>query len=274
MIRRLFLVVVAATLVSTSAAAQQGRARRVESQPAAAVRTARVDVATAPAAFTSIPFAPGERLFYDVSWNSNATAATVVLQVGDRGKYFGKEALPISADVETVGLVKFLASVDLAFKSYSDPKTLLPIRAESSMTINGKAEKGDVVFDRTKKVAVAGQRTTPIGPETGDLLGLFYRLRAMKLAEGDEVVLDSFDGRNRAQVKVVVEGKEQLDTALGARKAQRIAFIPIENGAPNDANKIRVWYTDDAARVPVLVTATPKFGAIRMAIKNGANARR
>ena len=274
MIRRLILLAVAIGMVATSVAAQQGRARRVQEQPAAAVRTPRVDAAAAPAPFSSVPFSPGERLLYDVSWNNNATAATVVLTVGDRGKYFGKEALPISADVETVGLVKFLASVDLAFKSYTDPKTLLPFRAESNMTINGKAEKGDVVFDRAKKVAVSGERTTPIGPETGDLLGLFYRLRAMKLAEGDEIVLDSFDGRSRTEVKVIVEGKEQIDTALGARKAQRIAFLPVENGAPSDANKIRVWYTDDATRLPVLVTASPKFGAIRMAIKSNANARR
>ena len=106
------------------------------------------------------------------------------------------------------------------------------------------------------------------------MLGLFYRLRAMKLAEGDEVMLDSFDGRNRAQVKVVVEATEQIDSPLGAKRAQRVAFMPFENGAPNDSNRIRVWYTDDAARVPVLVTASPKFGAIRMALRNGANARR
>jgi hypothetical protein len=272
MLRRVVLFAIAASLAAAPVFGQEGRARRVETQPAAAVRTPRADVAAAPG-FAKLPFVSGERLSYDVVWNNKANAATVVLSVGERKSYFGKEAFPIEADVQTVGLVKFIANVDATFKSYADPKTLLPHRAEQSTSINGKVDKGEVVFDRTKQVAVANGRTLKIGPETGDMLALFYRFRATPMKAGESVVLDGYDGKTRTQVKVAVEEREQVQTAGGSREAFRVAFLPYKNGAPSDDLHIRVWYTADASRVPVLVTASPDFGDVKMTLRDSRNAK-
>lgn len=271
--RRFALLTVSLCLLVSSVAAQENRARRVEQQPAAAVRAPSAEAGAA-SAIKKIPFAPGERLTYDVSWNNNATAATVVLSVGERGKHFGKETLPLTADVQTVGLVRFLASVDLDYNSYNDPKTLLPHRADHRTTVNGRTDKGSIVFDRVKNVAVPeGGKPAPIGPETGDLLSLFYRTRALPLAKGDTAVLDGYDGKGQKQIKIVVEEREQIKTALGTKQAIRVAFMPFERGAPSDDLKIRVWYIDDATRIPALITAQPDFGAIRVALKSSANAK-
>ena len=87
------------------------------------------------------------------------------------------------------------------------------------------------------------------------------------------VVLDGYDGKTRTQVKVAVEEREQVQTAGGSREAFRVAFLPYKNGVPSDALQIRVWYTADASHVPVLVTAKPVFGDVKMTLRDSRNAK-
>jgi uncharacterized protein DUF3108 len=267
MLRRLTILTVACCLLAPAALAQGTRARRVEQRPAAAISAPRPEPGAPSLAVASVPFGPGETLSYDVEWNNNTTAATLVMRVGDRGTYFGQEGLELSADVETVGMVRFFASVQGTFKSYSNPKTLLPFRAEDRSSVNGKNQSRTIVFDRAKSVAVVDTRSTPIGADTGDPLALFYRLRATPLKVGDTLTLDGFVER-REQWKVVVEARESVSAPRGRANAFRVAFMPIKGGQPDDHNKIRVWFTDDALRLPVLITAEPDFGPIRMTLSS------
>lgn len=266
MVRRLTLLTIVFCLAGATVLAQDGRPRRVEQQPAAAVRAPRAEPSANPLALPSIPFAPGETLSYDVEWNNSTQAATVVLSVGDRGKYFGHEGLPLSADIRTVGLVRFMAAVQIDYKSYSNPLTMLPFRSDNEQSINGKNESRSVIFDREKNVAIVGTKSTPIAEDTGDPLSLFYRVRALPLKVGQSHTLDGFAGDRRTQMKAVVEARETVETPKGRANAFRVAFIPINNGKPDDRNKIRVWFTDNAARLPVLITAEPEFGPVRMTL--------
>jgi hypothetical protein len=268
MVRRFLILAVVSCFAATAVVAQEARPRRVQEQPAAAVRVPRAEPAASPLALKAIPFAPGETLSYDVEWNDSARAATVVLSVGERGKYFGQEGLALSADVETVGMVRFLAAVQIAYKSYSNPSTMLPFRAEDTQSINGKNRSRSIVFDRAKNVAVVGSQTTPIAADTGDPLSLFYRLRALPLKVGDTITLDGLNGDRRQQMRAAVEARESITTLRGRANAFRVAFMPIKNGQPDDSIQIRVWFTDDAARLPVLVTAQPEFGSIRMTLSS------
>lgn len=265
MLRRITILAAITGLVAAPVFAQGTRSRRVEQQPAAVVSGPKAAAAepAAAAAIAAVPFGPGETLSYDVDWNNNTRAATLVLSVGDRGTFFGQTGLPISADVETVGMVRLFASVQGAFKTYSDPKTLLPFRAENRSTVNGKQENRTIVFDRDKSVAVVGSRSTPIGADTADPLALFYRLRAMPLKVGETITLDGFVDR-REQWKAVVEAREAVPGGKG--NAFRVAFMPLKGGQPDDSNKVRIWFTDNAGRVPVLITAEPQFGPIRLTL--------
>jgi hypothetical protein len=266
MARRFLTLAVVSFLTATAVLAQEARPRRVQEQPAVAVRLPRAAPAANPLALPSVPFGPGETLSYDVEWNNSARAATVVLRVGDRAKYFGQEGLALSADVETVGMVRFLAAVEIAYKSYSNPSTMLPFRAEDAQSINGRSKSRSVVFDRAKNVAVVGSTTTEIAADTGDPLSLFYRLRALPMKVGDTITLDGLAGERRQQMRAVVEAREMVATPRGRANAFRVAFQPIRNGQPDDRDRIRVWFTDDATRLPVLVTAEPEFGPIKLTL--------
>lgn len=269
-IRSFILVVVALGIVPASAPGQATtRTRRVQEQPAAAVRAPKADVAAeavAPAVptFEKLPFGPGETLTYDIAWNGSTTAATMVLTVGDKSA----DGMPIRADVETVGLTRFLAAVDAVYTTYCSPRTVLGNRTEFETTFNGKSQRGSTVFDRKKNVAVSAQATTPIGAETSDGLSLFYRLRALPLKAGEVLTLDGVEGRNRRQVRAIVEARESIASTNGNLPAIRVAFMPMVGGQPDDQNRVRVWYSDDIARVPLLITAEPEVGSIRVTLRS------
>lgn len=276
--RKFVLVAVVLALVSATTPAYQGttRTRRVQQQPTAAVRTPRAETAEAVPAvptFEKLPFGPGETLAYDIAWNGSTTAATMVMTVGDRGAYFGAEGLPIRVDVETVGLTRFLAALDAVYTTYCSPRTVLGNRTEYESTFNGKSQRGSTVFDRKKNVAVSGQSTTPIDPETSDGLSLFYRLRALPLKSGETLTLDGVEGRNRRQIRAIVEARESIASTNGKVNAIRVAFVPLVGGQPDDRNRIRVWYSDDIARVPLLITAEPEVGSIRVTLRSARGTR-
>ena len=272
MLRRLTIFAVAFGLFAASGLAQGARARRVEQQPAAAVSAPHAATTASALALPALPFAPGETLTYDVDWNNNTRAATLTLTVGERGTYFGQQGLQLMADVETVGMVRLFATVQGAFKSFSDPKTLLPFRAENRSSVNGKAQNQTIVFDREKNVAVVGQRSTPIGADTGDPLSLFYRLRAMPLKVGDTITLDGFVER-REQWKAVVEAREAVPADQGHANAFRVAFIPIKGGQPDDSNKVRIWFTDTASTT-CPCSSPPSRTSVRSACRSRARAAR
>jgi len=273
MLRRLTLGAVVLSLFVPVVSAQGTRPRTVQQRPAASVGAPQPKQPTAapsPLAFASVPFLAGETLSYNVDWNGNGTAATVVLRVGDKKTYFGNEALPLSADVATVGMVKFLANVQIQYTSYASPKTVLPYRTESEQSVNGKSDNKLIVYDRSRNVAVVGDASTPIAADTGDMLTLLYRLRAMPLRVGDTGMIEGFDGRRRFQVKSVVEARESIGNGARKSEALRVALFPIRNGVPDDGMKIRVWYSADASRIPVMITAEPEFGSIRMTLSKVA----
>jgi hypothetical protein len=257
--RRAWVLICAVTFLVGSVNANQERPRRVD---LAANKTA-----AAPRAFTSLPFAPGENLSYAVDWNGYVTAAKVELAVVDRGNFFGQEGLHLSADIRTVGLVRQLfAAIDNRYQSYANPATVLPFRYERNTKVNQRSDSGSVLFDRRKLLATVDGTSTQIGPETGDALSLFYRVRALPLQPGDAFVLDGFEKSRRVEMRCKVEARERVQTGLGSAAAVRVAFVPVRNGTPDDTDRIRVWFADDFTHLPVLVTASPEFGDVRMTL--------
>ena len=266
MVRR-FALLFAVLLLVASAVGAQTRARKVETRNAASVSAPRAAVPGGAATFAAVPFAPGEVLSYDIDWNNYGAAAHLDLSVAERGKFFGRDGLHLTADVKTVGLVRSLfAAVDSHSDSYVDPRTVLPFRTVRESSWNGRSDSATVTFDRAKNTATAASGPIDIGPETGDALGIIYRLRALPLKDGDSMTLDGVEGNKRMQVRASVEGRERVTTRAGEFNAIRVACVPLRDGQPDEGRRFVMFYSDDKARLPVLITATPQIGTIRVAL--------
>jgi hypothetical protein len=269
-LRRLVLLLIATALLGASTLAQTTRSRRVETKPAVSSHTplAAAPPAPAPAAFAALPFAPVETLSYSVDWNDFLKAANLDLTVAERGKFFGREGFRLSADVRTVGLVRTIAAVlDARLDTYADPKTLLPYRTERRTSVNGQTKNETITYNRSKGVATTAEGAPlAIGAETSDVISLFYRVRALPLKVEDSFTLDVLENGKRSTVRATVDEGGEISTPAGRFKSLRVSFVPIRNGQPDDSARLRVWYSDDRSRLPLLITAQPKIGPIKMTL--------
>jgi hypothetical protein len=226
---------------------------------------------------------PGERLTYSVKWN-DLLAAKVVMTADQAGdKQYGN-AHRVEVKVDTVGMVKDIIKVSDRFTAFLDPKTDLPFRAERDILEGPKTEQGFTLFDQDKHLAtVADTKPVSIAPETHDIASLFWAIRNVDLKASANEKIHAFNSGEKKMFATFIEvGKrEQITTSKGKYQTVQLV-IKLQDQKPSadkqkplqptDKYAIRMWVTDDAQRLPVLITAQPPFGKIQMELVETAPA--
>ena len=215
--------------------------------------------AVAPLSFSQSPYRVGERLTYNVSFSNFPSAAHVEVEVVSRGNHFGRDAIQLRAHVETSGVVNVaLFAINNDYMTYIDPETGLPFRSEES--VRDAIKSADSVQDYNQP---AGNEAIPPKqkgfPGTYDFVSAFYRARALPLADGG---VYNFSVRGEAieyQAELKVTGRELIRTNVGSFPAIATQ-IKVSN---SPLRSLKVYFSDDAGHVPVLVVARVKAGELR-----------
>lgn len=209
--------------------------------------------------FSQAPYQIGERLTYNVSYSNFPSAAHAALHIVSRGVHHGRDAIELRAHIETTGVVNVaLLALNNDYTSYVDPSTGLPFRSEE--TTRDATRSADSAHDFNQP---AGNEAIPPkrkgSPGTYDFLSAFYRARALPLATGG---VYSFTVRGEATehyVEFKVTGREAVNTNVGSFNAivtrVRVSNSPLRN--------VKVYFSDDERRVPVLITAEIGNGDLR-----------
>ncbi len=230
---------------------------------AARGQQARTDVTTAP--FSQAPYAVGERLTYTVSFSNFPTAAHVEIQVAGRGQLYGREGVELRAHVETIGVVSAaLYALNNGYATFVDPATGLPYRAQQSIRQGGRVE--NVTQDYNTPLgdtALARGRDLVVTAGTFDFLSALYRLRALPLAQGATYALSVRNGETVYDAEVRVTGRETLKTNVGSSNAI-VTQVRVRGNSQADDYRLRLYFTDDELRVPVLITVRHPAGEIRV----------
>ncbi|MBL8152458.1 MAG: DUF3108 domain-containing protein, partial [Blastocatellia bacterium] len=224
---------------------------------------------TAKEAKTVYNFKNGEQLTYAVKWR-DLRAAKVLLLTEQLSE---KESLPanpykVEVKIETVGVAKNLVEVRDSYVAYLNPETRFPYRAERDIVEGFKKEKGSVTYDQEKLVVVNENKDSfTLIDRSHDLASILWAIRAMDLKQGNT---DKFEGFNTVEKKpftthVEVGKREEISTTAGTFSAVEL-IIKMQEGKKGitDPYSIRIWLTDDEKRIPVLITAQPPFGQIKM----------
>ena len=225
---------------------------------------ASTGVANAPA--SAPPYRVGERLGYTVSFSNFTSAAHAETYVAGRGRYFEREGVELRAHVETAGVVSAaLLRLNSHYFSFVDPVTGLPYRAHAE-AVDGTppAEIQEAAAVRPPDLA---SLPTPAsaGPAAAapDLLAALFRLRTLPLAPGARFEFAAEHAGVRYDAELRVEGRETVNTPAGSFNtlAARVRFR--KNDWADD-RRVRVYFSDDERRVPVLLTARVRSGDLRV----------
>ena len=210
-------------------------------------------------------FQIGERLTYVLSWGK-ISAGTAVLEVVGKETLGGRQVLQLLHSARTNDFVSFFYPVNNRVESFIDEEAL-PARLLFKRREGKRKNDIEVLFDQAAHLAIAttdGVRETiavPAGVQ--DTLSCLYAFRSLPLsAVGQSVRIDVYHDKKTYQLERRVEGFERMQTTLGEVDTIRIlAIMPFRGLFLNEGN-IRVWFTNDTARIPVLMRAKVIIGSI------------
>jgi len=212
-----------------------------------------------------MPFRVGERLEYQISWASFATAATVELTVPERRNLYAWSTWHFRASAHTVNPVRRLFSIDDEFDSYTDATTLDTRQYE--MYLNEMGRKVDQVW----RFVPEGQSPRAPGPAvivmpgTRDPLGTLYSLRSVDWQRTTQISAPVDDGNQLYQMRAIREAAgESVEVPAGKFSTTRIGVHVYQHNTEVSGISFAVWIAGDRARTPVVMRADLPFGTLRL----------
>jgi hypothetical protein len=189
----------------------------------------------------------------------------LTLQTKDRRSIEGVDTFHVSATALSVGVVNaFVYKVNDTYESFINASTLQPYRADKRSRRGKKREQSSVTIDQQNRTArTSDGRTIEIPPDTYDVVGLLYAIRAMELAPGKSRAFNVIEDGKVYEIRVNVEGLEKVTTRAGSFNAFRIA-TKTTGGRESNIYNLKLFITSDSRRMPVLITAQPGWGEVRV----------
>jgi hypothetical protein len=215
--------------------------------------------------FSKTPYQVGELLTYNVAFSNFVDAAHVELLVAERGTFFSRDGLQLRAHVETTGVVNAaLYSINNDYTTYVDPTSGLPFRTQQVIREGGRTSDTTSEYNQpVGTTAIPPKLRSGEIPGTYDFLSVLYRLRAMPLMQGGRYYFTVRSDLDEYNAELRVTGREMIKTNVGSFNTIVTQVYVPKNDDVNDY-RIRIFFSDDERRVPVLVTARLRSGDIRV----------
>lgn len=232
-----------------------------QSRPVKSERTLAANTAA-----TRNPFVAGEKLIYDVSWADFIIAGELTIQTDERRSFDGVDAYHVTAQARSVGLVSVLnLKVNDVYDSFINATTLQPFRAEKHSRHGKKQAQSSVTMDHEKRSAqFSAGRTIEIPPNTYDIAGLIFAMRGMDLSIGKTQTFTVLEDEKLYTINVQPEAKEKITTRAGSYDTVRLSTSMMKGRVNDKLYNLRMYITTDARRLPVLITAEPSWGSVRV----------
>ena len=225
----------------------------------------------------ALPFEPGERLIYDVTW-SIFTAGTVSATLGSEGQG-SKDNYTVTTTAQSQGFVSLLFDVQNEFRSFFNPRTLCSERISKKINEGRRHKETEIVFDSERKRAILEERdlTKPNEPLkhaeneipncVEDVVTAFYYLRRQDFQIGKPLHLPVNDGSKTYDVTLDVQAREGIQTPLGNRSAIRVE-PKVFSGLFKRKGRMLVWFSDDDQHLPLRIKFMIAVGPITATLKS------
>jgi hypothetical protein len=207
----------------------------------------------------SVPFRPGEKLFYQVGWMNMTQAATAELSVLPRLDLYGHSAWHFQAVAHTQDPLRYVMILDDQFDSYADARTLATRQYE--MYLNEQGKKSNKKLALNERTPDSEKISAPAG--TRDPLAMLYALRANDWKRRPELLSPIYDGTHFYQMMAHIEAaNDSVTVPAGTFHASRIS-LSVSSRDSGATMHFTVWLANDKARTPVEVDADVPIGTVK-----------
>ena len=228
----------------------------------------------------------GEQLVYKLYYNWNfvwLSAGEVVFDVRDRGAYYH-----LTANGRTYPSYNWFFRVRDRYESYLDKRTLQPLVSIREVHEGGYQRYDSLAFDAAGGTVYSERGKTADGiyeRETyaiescmHDVLSVLYHARNVDfggMREGDQVPVNVFMDKKTYPLKVHYLGQEEAKKIKGLGRFDTQLFSPevVAGDVFNADTEMKVWVSDDANRLPLLIESPVSVGSVKAVLKSYRNLR-
>ena len=229
--------------------------------------TLSVSTHSAAADTTSFPFAPGEKLHYEVSW-LGIKAAETTLQILPMTMLDNETAWHFVMTAQTTPLVAAIYPVYLRIDSWTEADMTRGLRYTEFKRKRFETKNVSITFDWETNTAHTvkneKKRQVQLKPGAFDPLSVFYFFRTQTLREGLELTTHVADRKRCLQGfahvrsrQTIKSGGREWDTWLVEPDLRRVKHVFEKHP---DA-RLQIWVTADERRIPVMLKSKVAVGS-------------
>jgi hypothetical protein len=208
------------------------------------------------------PFGPGETCTFSIGYGI-VTAGEATISVEDIRDYYGSSVYHLRTRARSNRFFDPFFKVRDQADSYLDVDSLYSRYYFKQMREGDYRREVEIHFDHEAGIAYfPSGKETEIPPDVQDVLSAFFRVRTLKLTDGEEIKMPTHGDRRLYDLVVKVHGRERLDTILGDVTCIKVQPVLAEEGLFKNEGDLFVWLTDDDRRIPVRMKANVPVGAI------------
>lgn len=172
----------------------------------------------------------------------------------------------------TTGMVKMLFKVNDNYETYFDKYTHQPKHFIRKINEGGYTKDKEIFFDfdEHKARVVDHKRETDstyfIQNDVKDILQSFYYVRSLdfeNFTENDTIEVRMFLDEQMYKVKVLILGRERLDTKFGEIDCIMIRPLVLEGRVFKDEENVTLWVSDDKNKIPIKIKASILVGSVK-----------
>jgi len=214
----------------------------------------------------SVRYKVGEKLTYGLSWGI-VSAGTAILEIAERQTLAGRHVVKLVHTAKSNDFVSAFYPVNNRVESLLDEEAAYPYHLFFKRREGKRKNDIEVIFDQAAhKATVTKDGNTEmmdVPPEVQDTLSIIYFFRTLpSVAVGASTIVNVNHDKKNYKLELRIEGMERLKGPLGEFDTIRIlAIMPFRGLFLNEGN-IRVWVTNDALRIPVLMKAKVVIGSV------------
>jgi hypothetical protein len=241
-------------------------ASSLDASPAAAQKDSFSNAAQIHPPAAGHHFPNGEIFQYKGEWRIfEAGVATLRMEpAGDQQRIVGT--------ADSTGFVAKLFRVHDVFESLFDARNFCSLQLTKHVEEGSRKREINLRFDNAAKKSILDQKVPSTGETkhvendtpgcvTDVVSGIFY-IGSLKLEPGMNYVFPMNDGGKTVDVRMQVEGRESIKTDAGTFNTVRVK----PEGGTGKAN-VLIWYSDDAAHIPVRLRSKAFWGTLTMTLK-------
>lgn len=229
-------------------------------------------------AIRNTSFRAGEQLSYTVYYSVigiyvNAGNATVTANLE---KLNGRTVYHLIGAGKSNSSYDWVTKVNNKYESFIDTASLQPMKFIRDVHEGNHKKYENVSFNRVTNTAVTKDGVYKVPACIQDVVSCLYYARNInfdRYKPGDKISFNMFFDNEVYSMYIRYVGKEEVKTKYGKFRAIKFRPLLIKGTVFDGGERMNVWVTDDANRIPLRVESPLSVGSIKVDMMGYKNLR-